>query len=300
MKSVEEQLALIQRGADEILVEAELVAKLKRGQPLRIKAGFDPTAPDLHLGHTVLINKLRQFQDLGHQVIFLIGDFTGMIGDPSGKSVTRPPLTREQVLENAETYKSQVFKILDPAKTEVAFNSSWMDQLTPADFIRLASQYTVARMLERDDFSKRYASNQPIAIHEFLYPLVQGYDSVALKADVELGGTDQKFKVRDHRGAVLVSMLLTWVLSAAIVVVILMTPTVLQSVYGFDAATALKANSLAIVCLHLLFVVAGSGAHYREIETGVNVYFKNNSNNRRNRFHPTETASPAGFFCASR
>ncbi|HCF0948747.1 tyrosine--tRNA ligase [Pseudomonas aeruginosa] len=195
MKSVEEQLALIQRGADEILVEAELVAKLKRGQPLRIKAGFDPTAPDLHLGHTVLINKLRQFQDLGHQVIFLIGDFTGMIGDPSGKSVTRPPLTREQVLENAETYKSQVFKLLDPAKTEVAFNSTWMDQLTPADFIRLASQYTVARMLERDDFSKRYASNQPIAIHEFLYPLVQGYDSVALKADVELGGTDQKFNL---------------------------------------------------------------------------------------------------------
>ncbi|MCV0214052.1 tyrosine--tRNA ligase [Pseudomonas aeruginosa] len=195
MKSVEEQLALIQRGADEILVEAELVAKLKRGQPLRIKAGFDPTAPDLHLGHTVLINKLRQFQDLGHQVIFLIGDFTGMIGDPSGKSVTRPPLTREQVLENAETYKSQVFKILDPAKAEVAFNSTWMDQLTPADFIRLASQYTVARMLERDDFSKRYASNQPIAIHEFLYPLVQGYDSVALKADVELGGTDQKFNL---------------------------------------------------------------------------------------------------------
>ncbi|HBP5380005.1 tyrosine--tRNA ligase [Pseudomonas aeruginosa] len=195
MKSVEEQLALIQRGADEILVEAELVAKLKRGQPLRIKAGFDPTAPDLHLGHTVLINKLRQFQDLGHQVIFLIGDFTGMIGDPSGKSVTRPPLTREQVLENAETYKSQVFKILDPAKSEVAFNSTWMDQLTPADFIRLASQYTVARMLERDDFSKRYASNQPIAIHEFLYPLVQGYDSVALKADVELGGTDQKFNL---------------------------------------------------------------------------------------------------------
>ncbi|HCK0409152.1 tyrosine--tRNA ligase [Pseudomonas aeruginosa] len=195
MKSVEEQLALIQRGADEILVEAELVAKLKRGQPLRIKAGFDPTAPDLHLGHTVLINKLRQFQGLGHQVIFLIGDFTGMIGDPSGKSVTRPPLTREQVLENAETYKSQVFKILDPAKTEVAFNSTWMDQLTPADFIRLASQYTVARMLERDDFSKRYASNQPIAIHEFLYPLVQGYDSVALKADVELGGTDQKFNL---------------------------------------------------------------------------------------------------------
>ena len=188
MKSVEEQLALIQRGADEILVEAELIEKLKRGQPLRIKAGFDPTAPDLHLGHTVLINKLRQFQDLGHQVIFLIGD-------PSGKSVTRPPLTREQVLDNAETYKAQVFKILDPAKTEVAFNSTWMDQLSPADFIRLASQYTVARMLERDDFSKRYASNQSIAIHEFLYPLVQGYDSVALRADVELGGTDQKFNL---------------------------------------------------------------------------------------------------------
>ncbi|MBB4868034.1 tyrosyl-tRNA synthetase [Pseudomonas nitritireducens] len=195
MKSVEEQLALIKRGADEILVEAELIEKLKRGQPLRIKAGFDPTAPDLHLGHTVLINKLRQFQELGHQVIFLIGDFTGMIGDPSGKSVTRPPLTREQVLDNAETYKVQVFKILDPAKTEVAFNSTWMDQLSPADFIRLASQYTVARMLERDDFSKRYASNQSIAIHEFLYPLVQGYDSVALRADVELGGTDQKFNL---------------------------------------------------------------------------------------------------------
>ncbi|SDI26666.1 tyrosyl-tRNA synthetase [Pseudomonas benzenivorans] len=195
MKSVEEQLALIKRGAEEILVESELVEKLKRGQPLRIKAGFDPTAPDLHLGHTVLINKLRQFQELGHQVVFLIGDFTGMIGDPSGKSATRPPLTREQVLENAETYKAQVFKILDPAKTEVAFNSTWMDKLTPADFIRLASQYTVARMLERDDFSKRYATNQPIAIHEFLYPLVQGYDSVALRADVELGGTDQKFNL---------------------------------------------------------------------------------------------------------
>jgi tyrosyl-tRNA synthetase len=195
MKSVEEQLALIKRGADELLVESELVAKLKRGQPLRIKAGFDPTAPDLHLGHTVLINKLRQFQELGHQVIFLIGDFTGMIGDPSGKSATRPPLTREQVLDYAETYKAQVFKILDPAKTEVAFNSTWMDQLSPADFIRLSSQYTVARMLERDDFDKRYKSNQSIAIHEFLYPLVQGYDSVALRADVELGGTDQKFNL---------------------------------------------------------------------------------------------------------
>ena len=195
MKSVEEQLALIKRGAEEVLVEAELIEKLKRGQPLRIKAGFDPTAPDLHLGHTVLINKLRQFQELGHQVVFLIGDFTGMIGDPSGKSAARPPLTREQVLDNAETYKAQVFKILDPAKTEVAFNSTWMDQLKPSDFIRLSSQYTVARMLERDDFSKRYSSNQPIAIHEFLYPLVQGYDSVALRADIELGGTDQKFNL---------------------------------------------------------------------------------------------------------
>lgn len=195
MKSVEEQLALIKRGAEEVLVESELVEKLKRGQPLRIKAGFDPTAPDLHLGHTVLINKLRQFQELGHTVVFLIGDFTGMIGDPSGKSATRPPLTREQVLDNAETYKQQVFKILDPARTEVAFNSTWMDTLTPADFIRLASQYTVARMLERDDFDKRYTTNQPIAIHEFLYPLVQGYDSVALEADVELGGTDQKFNL---------------------------------------------------------------------------------------------------------
>ncbi|MHC8413373.1 tyrosine--tRNA ligase [Pseudomonas sp. Hz4] len=195
MKSVEEQLALIKRGAEELLVESELIEKLKRGQPLRIKAGFDPTAPDLHLGHTVLINKLRQFQELGHQVIFLIGDFTGTIGDPSGKSATRPPLTREQVLENAETYKTQVFKILDPAKTEVAFNSTWMDQMGPADFIRLTSRYTVARMLERDDFDKRYTTNQPIAIHEFLYPLVQGYDSVALRADVELGGTDQKFNL---------------------------------------------------------------------------------------------------------
>ncbi|MEA9979585.1 MULTISPECIES: tyrosine--tRNA ligase [unclassified Pseudomonas] len=195
MKSVEEQLALIKRGADELLVESELVEKLKRGKPLRIKAGFDPTAPDLHLGHTVLINKLRQFQELGHQVIFLIGDFTGMIGDPSGKSATRPPLTREQVLSNAETYKAQVFKILDPAKTEVAFNSTWMDQMSSADFIRLSSQYTVARMLERDDFHKRYSTNQPIAIHEFMYPLVQGYDSVALRADVELGGTDQKFNL---------------------------------------------------------------------------------------------------------
>ena len=190
-----EALALIGRGADEILKPEELDARLKLGRPLRVKAGFDPTAPDLHLGHTVLLNKMRQFQDLGHQVIFLIGDFTGMIGDPSGKNATRPPLTREQVLENAETYKAQVFKILDPARTEVAFNSTWMDQLSPADFIRLASQYTVARMLERDDFHKRYTGSQPIAIHEFLYPLVQGYDSVALRADVELGGTDQKFNL---------------------------------------------------------------------------------------------------------
>jgi len=195
MKSVQEQLSVIKRGADEVLVESELIAKLERGEPLRVKAGFDPTAPDLHLGHTVLINKMRQLQDLGHKVVFLIGDFTGMIGDPSGKSATRPPLTRDQVLENAETYKAQVFKILDPARTEVAFNSTWMDKLSPADFIRLASQYTVARMLERDDFSKRYSTNQPIAIHEFLYPLVQGYDSVALKADIELGGTDQKFNL---------------------------------------------------------------------------------------------------------
>ena len=195
MKSVDEQLALIKRGADEILVESELCAKLERGIPLRIKAGFDPTAPDLHLGHTVLINKLRQFQELGHQVLFLIGDFTGMIGDPSGKNVTRQPLTREQVLANAETYKEQVFKILDPAKTQVMFNSTWMDKMTSADMIQLAGKYTVARMLERDDFDKRYKSGQSIAVHEFLYPLVQGYDSVAMQADVELGGTDQKFNL---------------------------------------------------------------------------------------------------------
>ena len=195
MKPVDEQLALIKRGADEILVESELRAKLERGTPLRIKAGFDPTAPDLHLGHTVLINKLRQFQELGHQVLFLIGDFTGMIGDPSGKNVTRLPLTREQVLANAETYKEQVFKILDPALTEVMFNSAWMDQMGAADMIQLAGKYTVARMLERDDFDKRYKGGHSIAIHEFLYPLVQGYDSVAMKADVELGGTDQKFNL---------------------------------------------------------------------------------------------------------
>lgn len=195
MKPVDEQLALIKRGADEILVESELRNKLERGVPLRIKAGFDPTAPDLHLGHAVLINKLRQFQQLGHKVLFLIGDFTGMIGDPSGKNVTRLPLTREQVLENAETYKEQVFKILDPALTEVMFNSTWMDRMTSAEMIQLAGKYTVARMLERDDFDKRYKSGQSIAIHEFLYPLVQGYDSVAMQADVELGGTDQKFNL---------------------------------------------------------------------------------------------------------
>ncbi|MFT7291783.1 MAG: tyrosyl-tRNA synthetase, partial [Marinobacter psychrophilus] len=179
MASIDESLALIKRGIDELIPEEELVAKLKEGRPLRIKAGFDPTAPDLHLGHTVLINKLRQFQDLGHEVIFLIGDFTGMIGDPSGKSATRPPLTSEQVAANAVSYKEQVFKILDPAKTRVAFNSEWMSKMSAADMIALAGQYTVARMLERDDFDKRYTGGQPIAIHEFLYPLIQGYDSVA-------------------------------------------------------------------------------------------------------------------------
>jgi len=195
MTSLQDSLALIQRGTDEILVEAELVEKLKKNKPLRIKAGFDPTAPDLHLGHTVLINKLRQFQDLGHEVLFLIGDFTGMIGDPTGKSATRPPLTRDDVIENARSYEQQIFKILDPEKTLVMFNSSWMNEMNPADLIQLAAKHTVARMLERDDFSKRYKGGQPIAIHEFLYPLIQGYDSVAMKADVELGGTDQKFNL---------------------------------------------------------------------------------------------------------
>ena len=192
---IEQALELIKRGAEEILLEEELIEKLKEGRPLRIKAGFDPTAPDLHLGHTVLINKLRQFQDLGHHVMFLIGDFTGLIGDPTGKNQTRKPLTQEQILENAETYKDQVFKILDPEKTEVMFNSTWMNELGAAGMIKLASRLTVARMLERDDFSKRFKGNQPIAIHEFLYPLVQGWDSVAMKADVELGGTDQKFNL---------------------------------------------------------------------------------------------------------
>lgn len=195
MTDIDRQLELIKRGCAELIDEGELRKKIARGVPLRIKAGFDPTAPDLHLGHTVLIHKLRHFQELGHTVIFLIGDFTGLIGDPSGRSDTRPPLTREQVLANAETYKKQVFKILDPEKTVVDFNSRWMDQFGAADFIRLASRYTVARMLERDDFEKRYHDGRPIAIHEFLYPLVQGYDSVALKADVELGGTDQKFNL---------------------------------------------------------------------------------------------------------
>ena len=195
MTALTEQLEVIKRGCDELLVEAELVEKLQTGRPLRVKAGFDPTAPDLHIGHTVLINKLRQLQDLGHQVVFLIGDFTGMIGDPTGKNTTRPPLTRDEVAVNAKTYTAQVFKILDAARTEIAFNSTWMDKLTSADMIKLAATHTVARMLERDDFGKRYRANQPIAIHEFLYPLVQGYDSVALKADLELGGTDQKFNL---------------------------------------------------------------------------------------------------------
>ena len=188
-------LEQIRRGCEELLIEAELVEKLKSGRPLRIKAGFDPTAPDLHLGHTVLLNKLRQFQELGHQVIFLIGDFTGLIGDPTGKNATRPPLTREQVLANAQTYSEQVFKILKPEQTEVRFNSEWMEQLGAAGMLKLAASHTVARMLERDDFSKRFRNNQPIAIHEFLYPLMQGYDSVVLEADVELGGTDQKFNL---------------------------------------------------------------------------------------------------------
>jgi len=195
MGSHDDALALIKRGADEILLETELVERLESGRRLRIKAGFDPTAPDLHLGHTVLINKLRQFQDLGHEVLFLIGDFTGLIGDPTGKNATRPPLTRDEVIENARSYEAQIFKILDPEKTLVMFNSSWMGEMKAADLIQLAAKHTVARMLERDDFHKRYSGGQPIAIHEFLYPLIQGYDSVAMKADVELGGTDQKFNL---------------------------------------------------------------------------------------------------------
>ena len=195
MPAIEEQLRVIKRGCDELLVEAELVDKLKLGRPLRVKLGMDPTAPDLHIGHTVVINKLRQFQELGHHVQFLIGDFTGMIGDPTGKNATRPALSREQIAANAATYREQVFKILDPDKTEVLFNSTWGDALGAAGMIRIASTYTVARMLERDDFGKRFRGNQPIAIHEFLYPLMQGYDSVAMRSDVELGGTDQKFNL---------------------------------------------------------------------------------------------------------
>ena len=206
MSEPEQALSTIARGAEEIIKREELVERLKSGRPLRIKAGFDPTAPDLHIGHTVLLNKMRQFQDLGHQVIFLIGDFTGMIGDPTGKNVTRKPLTREDVQANAETYAEQVYKVLDRDRTELRFNSEWFGAMSAADMIRLAAQHTVARMLERDDFTKRYAAQQPIAIHEFLYPLVQGYDSVALKADVELGGTDQKFNLlmgralQEHHG----------------------------------------------------------------------------------------------------
>ena len=195
MTSVDEQLSQIVRGASELLVESELVERLKSGRPMRVKAGFDPTAPDLHLGHTVLLNKLRHFQELGHHVMFLIGDFTGMIGDPTGKNATRPPLTSEQIVANAETYRQQAFKVLDPERTEVCFNSVWFEQLGAAGMIKLAAQHTVARMLERDDFSKRYTGGQPISIHEFLYPLCQGYDSVAMKADIELGGTDQKFNL---------------------------------------------------------------------------------------------------------
>ena len=200
MSELQQAMDLIARGADEVLKPEELEARLQQARPLRIKAGFDPTAPDLHIGHTVLLNKMRQFQDLGHQVIFLIGDFTGMIGDPTGKNVTRKPLTREDVLANAETYAQQVFKVLDKERTEVRFNSEWFGKMSAADMIRLAAQHTVARMLERDDFAKRYAAQQSIAIHEFLYPLVQGYDSVALQADVELGGTDQKFNLLMGRG----------------------------------------------------------------------------------------------------
>ena len=194
-EAIKTQLEQLKRGVDEILVEAEFDKKVASGKKLRIKAGFDPTAPDLHLGHTVLINKLKQFQDAGHHVLFLIGDFTGMIGDPTGKSATRPPLTKEDVVENAKSYTEQVFKILDSEKTEVVFNSTWMSEFNAADLIQLAAKHTVARMLERDDFNKRYSSGKPIAIHEFLYPLIQGYDSVALKSDIELGGTDQKFNL---------------------------------------------------------------------------------------------------------
>src|SRR5210317_2091316 len=195
MSNIKAQIAELTRGTDEVLPEDGLAAKLGKARPLVVKAGFDPTAPDLHIGHTVLINKMRQFQDLGHEVVFLIGDFTGMIGDPSGKNATRPPLTEAEVQENAKTYQAQVFKILDKNKTQVVFNSSWLKALGADGMLKLSAQYTVARMLERDDFSKRFKANQPISIHEFLYPLMQGYDSVALEADVELGGTDQKFNL---------------------------------------------------------------------------------------------------------
>ena len=195
MTSIDEALLIIKRGCHELLLEQELVPKLASGRPLRVKAGFDPTAPDLHLGHTVLLNKMRQLQDLGHEALFLIGDFTGMIGDPTGKSATRPPLTREQVVENARSYENQIFKILHPEKTRIMFNSQWMSAMSASDLVALAAKHTVARMLERDDFHKRYSAGQPIAIHEFLYPLIQGYDSVAMKADIELGGTDQKFNL---------------------------------------------------------------------------------------------------------
>ena len=195
MTEISEILEFLRRGAEEILLESDLERKLQRNKPMRVKAGFDPTAPDLHIGHTVLINKMRQFQDLGHEVIFLIGDFTGMIGDPSGRNATRPPLSRDEIIENARTYEQQIYKILDPEKTAIMFNSSWMGEMNAAGMVELAAKHTVARMLERDDFRKRYQGNQPISIHEFLYPLVQGYDSVAMKADVELGGTDQKFNL---------------------------------------------------------------------------------------------------------
>src|SRR5262245_46615400 len=195
MRTVEEQMIELRRGTEEILLEADLVRKLGRGKPLRIKAGFDPTAPDLHLGHTVLINKMRQFQEQGHEVVFLIGDFTGLIGDPSGRNATRPPLTPEEIKANARTYEEQIYKILDPKRTTIDFNSRWMNEMGAAGLVKLAARHTVARMLERDDFNKRYKAGQPIAVHEFLYPLVQGYDSVALRADVELGGTDQKFNL---------------------------------------------------------------------------------------------------------
>src|SRR3984957_5475359 len=191
----EEQIAELHRGAHEVLVSAELVKKLQRGKPLKVKAGFDPTAPDLHLGHTVLLNKMRQFQQFGHEVIFLIGDFTGMIGDPTGRNVTRPPLTPEEVQANARTYQTQVFKILDPERTRIEFNSRWLSNMPAPEFVKIAAHYTVARMLERDEFAKRYKSGQPIGIHEFLYPLAQGYDSVALRADVEMGGTDQRWNL---------------------------------------------------------------------------------------------------------